>query len=132
MKRIRPQAPWIAAALICVAAILARQFLIQPPEIAHRCDAPTLSLMTTGPWWCSVRSAVIMSYAWGGLQYAALGLSLASLVWRRTGLAFATLAVGLVAIVWYTYEPGAVAITIGALVLARRQDRSALGASSGA
>jgi hypothetical protein len=132
MKRIRQQAPWLAAALICLLAILARQFLIQPPEIAHQCDAPTLSLVTTGPWWCSVRSAVIMTYAWGGLQYAALGLSLAALAWRRTWLAIATLAVGLVAIVWYTYEPGAVAITIGALVLARRQDRSAPPASSGA
>ena len=121
MNRLTRQAPWIGAALICLAAILIRQFLIQPPEIAHRCDAPTLSLITTGPWWCSVRSAAIMTYAWGGLQIAALGLSLAVLAWRRTWLAVATLAVGLVAIVWYTYEPGAVAITIGALVLARRQ-----------
>ena len=121
MNRFSRHAPWIGAALICVVAILTRQFLIQPPEIAHRCDAPTLSLMTTGPWWCSARSAVIMTYAWGGLQYAALGLSIAALLWRRTWLAVATLAVGLVAIVWYTYEPGAVAITIGALVLARRQ-----------
>ncbi len=122
MNRIRRQAPWICAALLCVAAIATRQFLIQPPEIAHLCDAPTLSLATTGPWWCSVRSAVIMTYAWGGLMYASLGLSIASLVWRRTWLAVATLAVGLVAIVWYTYEPGAIAITIGALVLARRQE----------
>ena len=124
MKRFQHQAPWIAVALICVAAILTRQFLIQPPEVAHLCDAPTLSLVTTGPWWCSARSAVIMTYAWGGLQYAALGLSVAVLAWRRTWLAIVTLGVGLVAIVWYTYEPGAVAITIGALVLARRQDRA--------
>ncbi len=124
MNRIRRQAPWICAALICAAAIATRQFLIQPPEIAHRCDAATLTLWTTGPWWCSVRSAVIMTYAWGGLLYAALGLALASLLWRRTWLAVATLAVGLVAIVWYTYEPGAVAITVGALVLARLQERA--------
>lgn len=121
MNRLTRHAPWIAAALVCVVAILTRQFLIQPPEVAHQCDAPTLSLMTTGPWWCSARSAVIMTYAWGGLQFAALGLSVAVLLWRRTWLAVATLTVGLVAIVWYTYEPGAVAITIGALVLARRQ-----------
>ena len=126
MNRLTRQAPWIGAALICAAAILTRQFLIQPPEIAHGCDAPTLSLITTGPWWCSVRSAVIMTYAWGSLQFAALGLSIAALLWRRTWLAVATLAVGLVAIVWYTYEPGAVAITIGALVLARRQSLAVL------
>jgi len=129
MNRLVRHAPWIGAALVCVAAILTRQFLIQPPEIAHQCDAPTLSLVSTGPWWCSIRSAVIMTYAWGGLQFAALGLSLAALAWRRTWLAVTTLAVGLVAIVWYTYEPGAVAITIGALVLARRQSAGSLQAS---
>ena len=123
MPFLRRQAPWIAAALLCVAAILVRQFLIQPPEIAHRCDAPTLTLATAGPWWCSVRSAVIMTYAWGGLLYAALGLSIAALVLRWAWIAWATLAVGLVAIVWYSYEAGAVAITIGALVLARALDR---------
>lgn len=115
--------PWISAALICIVAIAIRQGLIQPPEIAHRCEAATLSLVTSGPWWCSLRSAVIMTYAWGGLMYASLGLGVLALVWRRTSSATAALAVGLVAIVWYTYEPGAVAITIGALVLARSQRR---------
>lgn len=124
MHRLRAPTPWVIAALICIAAIATRQFLIQPPEIAHRCNATTLTLSTTGPWWCSVRSAVIMTYAWGGLLYTAFGLSLAALLWRRTWLATSTLVVGLVAIVWYTYEPGAVAITIGALVLARCQAAS--------
>ena len=125
MKSLRPHLPWIVAALFCGVAVALRQFLIQPPDIAHVCDAPTLTLITTGPWWCSVRSAVIMTYAWGGLFYACLGLSLAVLAWRRRWLAVATLVTGLVAIVWYTYEPGAVAITIGALVLARRQQQAA-------
>ncbi len=123
MNRFRRVAPWLIAAGLCVAAILIREFLIQPPEIAHRCDAPTLSLVSAGPWWCSVRSAVIMTYAWGGLTFASLGLSIVSLVWRTTWLATITLATGLVAIVWYTYEPGAVAITLGALVLARSLER---------
>ena len=125
MNALRRQAPWIGAALLCAVAVAIRQFLIQPPEIAHRCDSATLSLVTTGPWWCSVRSAVIMTYAWGGLFYASLLLSAASLVARRGWLAATTLAVGLVAIVWYSYEPGAVAITIGALVLARSRERDA-------
>ena len=123
MKSLRLHLPWIVAALFCSVAIMLRQFLIQPPDIAHLCDAPTLTIFTTGPWWCNVRSAVIMTYAWGGLFYACLGLSLAVLAWRRRWLAMATLVTGLVAIVWYTYEPGAVAITIGALVLARRQQQ---------
>ena len=113
--------PWVVAAVACLAAILVRQYVIQPPELAHRCETPTLTLFTPGPWWCSLRSAAIMTYAWNGLLIASFGLSLAVLAWRRAWLATATLVVGLVAIVWYTYEAGAVAITIGALVLARRQ-----------
>jgi hypothetical protein len=121
MRPLRRTAPWIAAALVCLVAIAIRQFLIQPAEVAQRCDAPTLSLFAAGPWWCSVRSAAIMTYAWGGLRDASFGLALLLLLWRPLWLALATLSVGLAAIVWYTYEPGAVAITVGALALARRQ-----------
>lgn len=124
MQMKRPWLPWIAAAIVCAVAILAREFLIQPPEIAHRCEALTLALITPGPWWCGVRAAIIMTYAWGGLFFAAIGLSLAALWIRRAAVGFVTLAVGLVAIVWYSYEPGALAIIVGTLVLARAQSRS--------
>ena len=127
MKLHRPWTPWAAAAIVCVLAICARQFLIQPPEVAHRCDATTLSLATDGPWWCSLRAAIIMTYAWNGLFYAAFALCFAALVLRRAWLGFAALAVGLVAMVWYTYEPGALAITVGALVLARAQTSARAG-----
>jgi hypothetical protein len=116
------------AALACLAAILVRQFLIQPADVAQQCNDAKLTLWSTGPWWCGVRAAAIMTYAWHGLFYASLALSLASLLWRRLWLATATLITGLVAIVWYSYEPGAVAITIGALGVARRQhERSRTG-----
>ena len=127
MKPKRAWIPWIAAAIACVLAICARQLLIQPPEVAHRCAATTLSLVTDGPWWCSLRAAIIMTYAWNGLFYAAFTLCIAALVLRRAWLGFATLAVGLIAMVWYTYEPGAVAITVGALVLARAQTTTRIG-----
>ena len=116
--------PWLAAAIVCALVIGARQFLIQPPEVAHRCDAATLTFFASGPWWCSLRAAIIMSYAWGGLFYAAIVLSCAALLIRRASTGFVTLVVGLVAIVWYTYEAGAVAITIGTLVFARAQATS--------
>lgn len=121
MPMTRRWAPWVTAAIVCALAVGARQFLIQPPEIAHRCDTATLTLITAGPWWCGIRAAIIMTYAWGGLFYAAIILSFATLWIRRAAIAFVTLAIGLIAIVWYTYEPGAVAITIGTLVLARAQ-----------
>jgi hypothetical protein len=124
MSRFRPF-PWIVAAVACLAAIGIRQFMIQPPEVAHQCDAVALTSISAGPWWCTVRLAAIMTYAWSLLFYGSLALALATLVWRRAFLATLTLVVGLLAIVWYTYEAGAVAITVGTLVLARRQfDRS--------
>jgi hypothetical protein len=113
--------PWITAAAACLFAIGIRQFVIQPPEVAHQCDATTLTLTGAGPWWCALRAAAIMTYAWNGLFYGSLVLSIACLILRRTWLATATLIVGLLAIVWYTYEPGALAITVGTLVLARCQ-----------
>ena len=122
--------PWGLAACLCLAAIVARQYLIQPPEIAHACPSETLTLATAGPWWCSVRAAIIMTYAWAGLLYVSVGSSIAALVWRRAWLGWATLAIGLVAIVWYTYEAGALAITVGALVLARAQARTTASASA--
>ena len=121
---LRRLLPWCAAALLCTAAILARQFLVQPPEIAHACPSETLTLATTGPWWCSVRAAIIMTYAWAGLFYTSIALSIVALVFRRGWLGWLALATGLVAIVWYTYEAGALAITVGALVLARAQART--------
>jgi len=124
MGILRRAAPWVTAGLVCLAAIAIRQFLIQPADVAQRCDARTLSLFAPGPWWCSVRAGAIMTYAWGGLRDASFGLSLLVLVWRPLWIALATLSVGLAAIVWYTYEPGAVAITVGALALARRQHDS--------
>jgi hypothetical protein len=51
-------------------------------------------------------------------------------VFRRGWLGWLALATGLVAIVWYTYEAGALAITVGALVLARAQARTSEASAS--
>ena len=123
MNSWRRLAPWLAAATLCLLAILIRQFLIQPAAIGQRCESATLTLFAPGPWWCSVRAAVIMTYAWGGLNAAAWFLSIAALIVRREIVGLLALAVGLVAIVWYSYEAGAVAIVIGTLALARAQVR---------
>lgn len=118
----RSALPWIVAGLVCLAAICARQFLIQPPEIAHRCVSETLTLAVDGPWWCGVRAALIMTYAkWNPLLVGSGVLAVLALVTRRGAIGWLALVVGLVAIVFYTYEAGAVAIAVGALVLARAQ-----------
>lgn len=113
MKRIL--SPWLIALCVTLLAMLARYLMIQPPEVAHQCD------QGGGPWWCAVRSGVIMTYAWYGLGYASALLGMVAL-WRPRALWGAcALAVGGAALVLYCYEPGALAIGIGALVLARSQ-----------
>jgi hypothetical protein len=112
--------PWLLALGVTGLAMAARYLLIQPPEIAHQCDA------AGGPWWCALRTAAIMTYSGYGLGYAALVLSgLAALV-RRAALGGLALAVGGAALVLYCYEPGALAMAIGTLVLARAQHEAQL------
>ena len=100
---------------ICALAFLARYLLIQPPQIAHQCDAGG------GPWWCSVRLAIILAYTGWGLGYASLAVTVAALWFRRAALGALALSCGTAAIVLYCYEPGAVAMIAGALVLVRAQ-----------
>lgn len=113
--------PWALCFGVGLVALLARYLLIQPPEVAHQCD------QEGGPWWCSLRAAIIMTYAGYGLGYAAGMLAAAAVVWRRTSLGCAALAVGSAALVLYCYEPGAVAMAVGALVLGRGQHERFVG-----
>ncbi len=94
-------------------ALLARYYLIQPPEFAHRCDAGDPSA------WCTLRLAIIMTYARYGLGYLAVATSLIALVWQGITSATVALSSGLLALVLYCYEPGAFAVMTGALLLAR-------------
>ncbi len=110
----RKPVPWLCAALVCVLAILARTYLIQPPAIAHGCEQD----MT---WWCAIRLGIIYTYAFHTVGQLAVVLAIASLLWRRVWLAAAALAAGFAALVLYCYEPGAFAITLSAVVLARLQ-----------
>ena len=111
--------PWLFAALVCLVAVLARTYLIQPPEIAHGCEQN----MT---WWCQLRLGVIYTYAWHTIGQVGVVLAIVSLFVRHIWFAAAALAVGFAALVLYCYEPGAFAITLGAVALARLQ-ASALG-----
>ena len=114
--------PWLVALAVTGLAILARTFVIQPPEVAHQCDG-----VGAGPWWCLARSAIIMTYSRYGLGYAALVLSILCLLRRGVVISCAALSVGGAGLVLYCYEPGAVAFAVGALVLARRQHQILMG-----
>lgn len=118
--------PWIAAALICLLTVYVRVALIQPPEVAHVCDAsgPTLWVqLHEASLICKVRAAFIVSYAWFGLGYAAMVLSLLTLVYRNAVIAWLALCVGAAGLVLYCFEPAAVSVAIGAVVLAGVQAR---------
>jgi hypothetical protein len=110
--------PWILALVIMALAMGARYGMIQPPDVAHQCDDGA------GPWWCSLRLAIILMYAHYGLGYASLLLSAGALALRRVDIACITICVGLAALVLYCYEPGAVAVVIGVLRLARAQTQN--------
>lgn len=100
---------------ICALAFLVRYLLIQPPQIAHRCDAGG------GPWWCGVRLAIILAATGWGLGYASLAATVAALWFRRAAVGALALSCGTAAIVLYCYVPGAIAMVAGALVLVRAQ-----------
>lgn len=106
--------PWSVAILLCALAALARTFLIQPPLLAHACEA-------TMAWWCVLRLGIIYTYAWHTIGQLAVLLAIAALFLRYIWLAAAALAIGLCALVLYCYEPGAFAAIAGALLLLRRQ-----------
>jgi hypothetical protein len=106
--------PWCLAALVCLLVALARTFLIQPPALAHGCEA-------TLAWWCVLRLAIIYTYAFHTIGQVAIALVILAFFVRRVFIAAAALTVGLAALVLYCYEPGAVAAISGALLLARFQ-----------
>lgn len=113
MKRV--VAEWCLVGMVFVLAAAARYLLIQPPDIAHACDA------AAGTWWCTVRWLVILSFSTFGLGYAAIAATVLTLAtWNRT-VAWATTLIGAAGLILYCYEPAAVAFVTGALILARAQ-----------
>lgn len=107
MKRV-----WIVAAVLA-AALLARYAWIEPAHIGYLCNA------ADGPWWCTLRRALIFSFASNGLGYASLILGALALCSRRGGIALLAVCVGLSGLVLYCYEFAAVGLLLGALTLAR-------------
>ena len=118
--------PWLSAALICALTVYVRSELIQPPEVAQICDAAGATLwlqLADASLICKVRAAFIVSYAWFGLGYAAIILSALTLLTRNGFVAWLALCVGAMGLVLYCFEPAAVSLAIGAVVLAGVQSR---------
>lgn len=110
MNRLRPFVlPLLALAL----AFALRLYAIEPSHIGHACDP--------SPWsgWCAARTALIMTFRFQEIGWAALAAGIAATLLRRAWLGQLALALGFIGLVLYSYEPAAVGALLGALVLFR-------------
>lgn len=106
---------WGLVAAVFALAAAARYLLVQPPEVAHACEAAAAST------WCTLRMLVIRSFATFGLGYAAMAATVLTLfTWSRL-VAWAAAMIGAAGLILYCYEPAAVSFVTGVLVLARAQ-----------
>jgi hypothetical protein len=124
LKRLRP---FLLPLLALAAAIALRLLVIEPSHIGHACDP--------APWsgWCAPRTALIMSFRFQELGWAALAVGVIASFVRRRWLGQLALALGLAGLVLYSYEPAVVAALLGTLVIVRplpdRQLRAGLPAA---
>ncbi len=106
---------WAVIAAVFALAAGARYLLVQPPDVAHACEAAAVS------GWCMLRMLVIRSFANFGLGYAAMAAIVLTLfTWNRL-IAWAAAMIGAAGLILYCYEPAAVSFVTGVLVLARAQ-----------
>ncbi|MCE5233165.1 MAG: hypothetical protein ABFC67_10490 [Mizugakiibacter sp.] len=132
-RDFRRLVPWLLVVAPAALAMVLRYALIEPADVAHRCDAGT------GPWWCSLRHAAVLAFTrgpdtwWSGapgvsalgwIGTAALLAAALALLRRRTATATLAAALGAVALVLYCFQSGALALLVGALALARTQART--------
>lgn len=132
IRALRHLLPWLLVVASTALAVLVRYALIEPVDVAHRCDAGA------GAWWCGVRDAAVLAFTrgpdtlWSGapgvsalgwIGVAALATGGLALLWRRPGTATLAAAAGAAALVLYCFQSGALALLIGVLVLARSQAR---------
>jgi hypothetical protein len=113
---MRPQAslrPFLLPLLTLAAAIGLRLLVIEPSHLAHACDP--------APWsgWCAGRTALIMSFRFQELGWAALAVGIVASFVRRRWLGQLALALGLAGLVLYSYEPAVVGALLGTLVIVR-------------
>ncbi len=99
---------------------------IEPTELGAACESA--GPWNAAPWWCGVRSALIVFTQWGGFGWLALGLCGAALLRarhgaRRSGFAWAALAAGGTGLVLYNATLAAVAVVGAGLLLAPGSDR---------
>ena len=107
---------WTAIPLVLAAlagAMAVRYLVIEPASVGLLCDPGT------GPWWCSLRAAVVVLFGVNALGYLSLGSAVRAhmLDWR--GLAMVALVAGAAGLVLYNADLAAAGFVIGLLRAAR-------------
>jgi hypothetical protein len=105
--------PFLLPMLALAVAIGLRLLVIEPSHIGHACDP--------APWsgWCAARTALIMSFRFQELGWAALAVGIVATLARRRWLGQLALALGFAGLVLYSYEPAVVGALLGTLVIVR-------------
>jgi len=98
---------------VLAAALAARYLWIEPFEYGEFCRANEATLA------CRLRAALIASFAFNGIGYAALLVGALSLFIRRFGLALAGACLGVAGLVLYCYDYAAIGFLLSVLTLAR-------------
>jgi hypothetical protein len=110
LRRLRP---FLLPLLALAAAIALRMLAIEPSHIGHACDP--------APWsgWCAARTALVMSFRFQEIGWAALAVGIVATFVRRRWLGQVALALGFAGLVLYSYEPAVVGALLGTLVIVR-------------
>ncbi len=117
MKRspLRVALPWLLLVVVGVAAAALRFGLIESSAIGQLCSSHH------GPWWCSVRTTLVLGFLHNIYGVTALVGAALALLSRRRVLAWLAAALGVFALLLYGAETGALALLIGSLRLLRLQ-----------
>lgn len=106
--------PWLLLLVVGVGAAALRFGLIESSAIGQFCSSHS-------PWWCRVRTALVLGFLNNVYGVAALIAALLALAFKRRALAWLAAALGLFSMQLYGVEAGALALLVGSLRLLRLQ-----------
>lgn len=101
----------LVAALVAALAAWARYGLIEPHVVAQAC------LAGQGGVACGVRAALVQAFNSGLLSALALTATALALLWRHVSSAALCLALGAAGLMLFSFQAGALALLVGALLL---------------
>jgi len=110
--------PWALLLAAGLATTALRFGLIESSAIGQLCSSGH------GPWWCELRTWLVLGFLHHVYGVAALIVTVLALVSRRLALAWLAAALGAFAMQLYGAEAGALALLLGSLRLLRLQVRA--------